>query len=111
MSTNLNVVIQEFIQRIGLGHQSVGRVRGAEGVGRRFSDVGKGLFEKLAVYVRHGRWEGQLSFGEYELEDLGDRILRERFLLLYNRSLLPDPRDMLESWDCCWETFWLSVRS
>jgi hypothetical protein len=71
----------------------------AGGVGCRSSGVGKGLFEKLAAYVRRSSWEGWLSLGEHEREDLGDRILRERFLLLYNKLLFPDPKDMLESWD------------
>jgi hypothetical protein len=73
-----------------------GWVRGAGGVGCRFSGVGKGLFEKFAAYVRRARWEGWLSLGEHEREDLGVRSLREGFLFLYNRSLLPDPKDMLE---------------
>ncbi len=79
------------------------------GIGRRSSGVGKVLFPRLAAYVRRNRWERRLSFGEHEREDLGYRVRREGFLLLYNRSLLPDPRDMFESWNCCWETFWLSV--
>ena len=77
-----------------------GGVRGAGGVGRRFSGVGKGLFEKLAAYVRRARWEGWLSLGEHEREDLGDRVLREGFLLLYNKPWFSDLKDMLKSWDC-----------
>ena len=69
-----------------------GGVWGAGGVGRRSSGVGKGLFEKLAAaYVRRARWEGWLSLGEHEREDLGDCVLREGFLLLYNKPLFPDP--------------------
>ena len=73
---------------------------GGRGSSRRSSGVGKGLFEKLAAYVRRARWEGWLSLGEHEREDLGDRVLREGFLLLYNKPLSPDLKDMLKSWDC-----------
>ncbi len=41
----------------------LGGVRGAGGVGRRFSgaSVGKGLFEKLAAYVRRARALGRMA--------------------------------------------------
>ena len=76
-----------------------GCVRGAGGLGRRFSGVGKGLFEKLAAYVRRARWEGWLSLGEHEREDLGDRVLREGFLLLYNKHMRTTKEDISRSSD------------
>jgi hypothetical protein len=73
--------------------------------------VCESLLKRLSAYVRRNRWEGLLSVGEHEREDLGDRVRREGFLLLYNRSLLPDPRVVLVSWGCCRETLRLSVSS
>ncbi len=108
-------MIQEFIQTIGLNNRGVGRGEG-RGSGDRESRLsilgcGKRSVQKAScVYQTRSLGRTAIiwgSSGEHEREDLGDRVRREGFLLL----LLPDPRDMLESWDCCWETFWLSVLS
>ncbi len=101
--------------KIGLGHRGVGRGKGwGSGDGGRRSSIlgcGKRSVRKASCVCQTRSLGRTAIIGEHEREDLGDRVRREGFLLLYNRSLLPDLRDMLKSWDCCWETFCLSVRS
>ncbi len=86
-----------------LNHHSLNRVPDCTRIHSndrfRSLECGEGngaLLETFDAYVRRARWEGWLSFREHEREDLGDRVLREGFQLLYNRTLHPDPKT-------CWK--------